>query len=271
VDVIVRNGSDEGTLSGGYEYAEDASGKGGGLGYVEWYDVVGFLSTSSSWTDFGFASLLLPTSTSMHYWDLYASSSDTCQSEFSATLDFEYVYDFGVTSLSLRSGGSSLTLPLDTSTLWFDAGELSTSIPASTSFNLVFPSGSGFDDFAVTGMVVMPSSAPTVSTPNLSSSSPPNISATQVFSWSPSGGDKALIMLQLFDSSGASVRETVTCVVNDDGSFNVPSSTFRLWQRGNPMAIYVGRVEESTATLPWNGGQSRIAGVLWTVGQGTAN
>ena len=76
-----------------------------------------------------------------------------------------------------------------------------------------------------------------------------------------------LIMLGLYSADGSTREEVVSCAVEDDGEFEVPSSAFSRWGNLRPMIVYVGRATISTGTVPFNGAESQVAGIYWVVGQ----
>jgi len=60
--------------------------------------------------------------------------------------------------------------------------------------------------------------------------------------------------------------EEVSCVVDDDGSFTIPSSAFAGWSADAQILMLVGRVKEPSGEIPFNNARSGLVGVQWAAG-----
>ena len=58
----------------------------------------------------------------------------------------------------------------------------------------------------------------------------------------------------------------MTCALNDDGSFTVPSGVWRSWATNRYIIITIGRATLPTGKVPYNNGNSEIAGVYFVSG-----
>ena len=106
--------------------------------------------------------------------------------------------------------------------------------------------------------------------PAIGGGAPPTVSQSSLqFRWSGGSGRKILLQLAVVDSSSGATRDSLYCVVSDDGEFTVPSGDWSAtWPRGQLLYMYVGNVVESPGTLPYNNSEARIAGVYWNIGVG---
>ena len=133
-------------------------------------------------------------------------------------------------------------------------------------YDLLAPGGD-LPDEDVSQIFRLPSSGPSVSSPNINSSFPPDISQYQTFTWTPGGADWVMITVALNNGLTADGFEQVSCGVYDDGSFTLDGSQFTTWTRGAVALVSVGFVyDQSGATLPWNGASSAIAAIMTTKG-----
>ena len=48
----------------------------------------------------------------------------------------------------------------------------------------------------------------------------------------------------------------------------MPSATWTTWPSGRIVDVFVGQVVEASGVLPWNGAESRMAGINWRYGAG---
>jgi hypothetical protein len=122
--------------------------------------------------------------------------------------------------------------------------------------------------FSVPDIVATPGNF-NISTPAVNGASIPGIRSGFSLTWTGGrAGDFMLLQLLLASADGLSWEQTSTCALADDGSFNVPSGAFRNWTQGRLVYIVLGRVTYGTGTVPFNNGDSRVAGVYWNIGVG---
>jgi len=268
VDVKVTTSTGSNTSPSGFTYYEDGSGKAGVVGAIEWYEYAGNYwsgitdSFGSAWATF-----IVPEEFEVYKW--YAASSlETCESDYTSSAKV-YVYDLGVSELTLTGpAGSSISLPWDASSYLFQNDELNSSgqYYANGSYDLEEVTGSSlFPDFQVSPLVETPSSF-NISSPAITGNSPITLSRSQLnFSWTGSDGDYMIIQMSLYNSAGTGYDEVVTCAVNDDGSFSVPSSAWSNWTSGRQVTVLFGRAKKSNTTLSFNNSENRVVGLHWLI------
>jgi hypothetical protein len=269
VDVSVETSSGSGTLTSGFTYYEDGTGKVGIVGSMDWFHTVGTYWSSTP-TDTGSALFFLSVPATLQYWELFAPTLDSCRSEYSYSGSISY-YEPALANaaLSIPTGGT-LTLPWDAAQgAFYDPVINSAQFVQGGTYDLQSMTPDGFPTFAVPDVLTVPSSF-TVTGPNIAGSTPPNITRSAFnISWTGSGGDAIVLYLGKRDSTGATPwDELVTCAVRDDGSFTVPSSTFSSWTTGRYVDIVVGRMKLPTGTIPYNNADSGFAGIYWVWGLG---
>lgn len=270
VAVGVSGSAGTASRANAFSYWQDGAGLTGAVGSFEWMEMVGgYWKTPSSW-GYSFFGFISPTD--FQWRDLYSPTIDTCQLNYSSSVSIS-TYDPGTTSLQLtRSSGSPISYAWDSTDGWFLAnttGDLTASqFGSDTSYTLDITSSSDFPVTTVPTFIKTPRTGLTVSSPAIAGASAPNISRGQTFSWSGGSADYTLIDLQMRNEAGTATAAAVTCVVNNDGSFTVPSSVWSSWPTNRIVDVYVGQVVEGTGTLPWNSSTSRLAGISWKYGAG---
>ena len=275
VDVEVITDDGYGKAIGGFTYMADGSGKTGAIGEMYWVDYKGGYWNSTP-TDVGYVwwSPTEPTST-IQMWQLFNSSSNGCSSNYTYSGDSVYILDnLGVSTAKLTSGSRSVNTSWNSSSsvLAFEADITSLSqINLSSSYILepVSPTN-GWPEFGSSNFLYMPS-AVTLSTPSIDSSSLPLLSRNNLrFNWSGgSGGDYAVVILELRNSDQSAVVETVTCVWPNTGSATVPSSAWTSWASGRVVAIVFGVMAVNDGgTLDVNNANVEVAGTYFVYGGG---
>lgn len=267
VDVLVSTSASSGTLTSGFYYIEDAAGRTGVIGTLAWSHYVGD-SWDASVHDDGYAWYVYTVPTNLTYAKMYSTSMDTCTSGYSPSGDL-YIYDFGVATATWNSSsGAGLNFGWDSS-----YGEYSMASVTNTQFvqgdryDQATLSGTEFPAFSMPNISRTPSSF-TVNSPNLSASNPPFVSKSAfTLSWSGAGsGDLIVADILLLSADTSTVVEEVSCSLTDDGSFNVPSSVWHSWANNRYLIVSVGRATLGTGTVPYNNGNSEVAGVYNVVG-----
>jgi len=275
VDISVTTDSGTGGLTGGFYYIQDGAGLTGVMGAFEWYDIVG-----SYWSgtprDFGYSTFWFTVPVDAMYYSLYASTLDTCQSEYSYSGPDIYYYDFDVPNATLVApDGGTLRHTWDSTYGMFDAGDLSNGdFDQNASYDMQTISPTDFPSFEFPDIVRTPASF-SVSSPAIGGSTVPSINRSSfTLTWTGSGGDYMLAYLgrDLHEeppSSGNYVyTELVTCALRDDGSFTVPSSVWSGWAANDQMDVLLGRATAGTGTVPFNNADSQFVGIYWVYGAG---
>lgn len=266
VDVQVSTDADSATLTSGFNYFEDATGKTGALGTIAWYHYVG-PAWNASVTDEGAAWFLFTAPTTQRLWQIWTSTLDSCSSGYTPSGSL-YYYDIGASTATWSgSNGSRLNFGWDSAQSEYSIASLSNSQFAQNgTYNLETLTGTDFPPFAMPNIARTPGSF-NVTTPNVSGSSVPNVQRSAFsMAWSGGGGDYVLADLLLLSSDGTTPVEEVTCALNDDGSFTVPSGVWRSWATNRYVIISLGRATVGTGTVPYNNGDSEVAGVYFVVG-----
>ena len=82
-----------------------------------------------------------------------------------------------------------------------------------------------------------------------------------------STGNAILIKATLTDADDAFL-DSVTCVANDDGEYQVDASHWTNWQADANLIVQLGRYVDGTETMPLSNAEFRVGGVYWTVSKG---
>ncbi|MEC7947036.1 MAG: IPT/TIG domain-containing protein [Myxococcota bacterium] len=264
--VTVRAAAGEGSLETGFIFWADGAGMNGTIGSIEFIEQVG-----SYWgtnTSFGSASVYFVSPTAIEWYELFAPSLDTCRNEdeytFTGTVS---IYDPGVSSIRL-AGSRTMDLSWDADYGRFTLPELTTSQwAANLSYELQPMAGGVFPEVGVSAFAST-ASVPTLYSPSVGGSRPPNISPNPTFSWAPSGAEWVLITLGIHGTDGTGWDEVINCVVQDDGSFRVDTGQFSQWPYNRQIDVIFGPARKATGVLPWNGGRSGVVGMTRIYGAG---
>ena len=108
----------------------------------------------------------------------------------------------------------------------------------------------------------------TVNTPNIGGGTVPNVSKSALsLGWTTAGtGDFIVVDLALLSADTSTIVEDVSCALNDDGSFTVPSSVWHSWAASRYLLVTVGRATLGTGKVPYNNGDSQVAGIYFVAG-----
>lgn len=268
VDVKVTTDTNDGTLTSGFYYVADATGKMGVLGEISWYHYVGE-GWLSSVQDEGYAWYVYTEPSSTKYWQLLTSTMDSCSSGYSSTAEIYTSSVVGGTNATWQaSNGETLTFGWQSSYSNYDLPTLTNNqfVQSGTYDQDIIASGGVFPDFAMPNIARTPSSF-TVTSPNISGSNLPYVSRNAfTLGWNGSGGDYMTASFQLYDAAGTSVVESVSCALNDDGSFTIPSGVWRSWASNRALVILLGRTQTGTGKVPYNNGDSEVAGTYFIAG-----
>lgn len=268
VNVVVEQSGKRSKMADAFRYWEDGSGKAGVLGQVSWYRYVG-----NYWADdpvpYGFASLFFITPASLQYWELFAPTMDSCAGE-----DFQYngldVLQPDVDQFTLETTGAAdieLDLSQDYMGLYLSPELTQADYAANVAYSLISDGTTAFPAFEVSAAVNV-GTAVNLTTPNVNNSSPPTVRRNS-FDLTWTAGDGDFVLAALYQWNASTVVETVHCVMEDDGSFRVPSDAWTGWNSGRQMSIEIGRAQRGSGELPYNNGRSEATGMNWIVGAAT--
>jgi hypothetical protein len=266
VDVIVTTDDGSGSAEDAFFYFEDGAGQAGLVGDIGWYVYLG-----PFWKDptpFGAAWFSIMVPDDFHLWEWYAPGTDNCVDDSWTPSSKIYVYEPDARTATIRPGsGSSTTLTWDGAALQYANDDLSSSqFQTSTSYNLDTITSSDFVPIEVSLLARTPSSF-NITYPSMTGSTPARVSRSSfTINWSGSGGDKVIVMAHMYNAGGTAIDQSVYCVVNDDGSFTIPSSAWSGFSSGRYIQVVVKRMVEQGGTLSYNNAESRVVGSYTNVG-----
>ncbi len=265
VDVTVRNAAGEAVLDDGFRYWTDGTGLTGAIGYLERTDYVG-----DSWADgnttavAGAVAFIEPSS--FEWFDLYAAGTEQCASNRGASGSLTFL-DPGLAALDLVSGSRAVELPWNSSSGYFAASLNESDFLFSASYDLEQVQVGSLGVFGISGLVQTPSSSLRITSPDVENDLP-FISKSLPITWTGGFGELAIIELGLLDTYASSIVEVVTCVVDDDGSFTVPSSAWQGWESLRYMTVSLSVTRASDAVLPINNANVGVLGIYTKIGIG---
>jgi predicted RecA/RadA family phage recombinase len=263
-DVTVEVGGSSDTLTEGFYVFPDLSGTGAMMGAVEWYDYNDGLFDASA--DGGGAVAYWIDNQDVHWWELYAGSVDRCTNNYLYSGDIS-VYDLEVSALRFSGGGKNLNMTWDaTASGWSTAVGNKSGLYMGGSYDLDTVSTAAYPDFTITdaarGPEIFSISSPSMTGSNLGYMSRSGIN----LSWNASGADYMLARIVTTpDGDWANATNDVTCWINNDGNFSVPSSAFSSWSSGYILYIQFGAMTEANGVHPMTNASSNMAGVYWYV------
>lgn len=266
VDVTVRNSAGQSVLDDGFRYWTDGTGKTGAIGYLGRTDYVGDnWDGGPSTTVSAVVGFVEPTT--FTWFDLYASGLDQCASNRSVSSSLVF-FDPGLDQLELVSGSTAIELPWDASQDYFSASDLNTTdFLFSAKYDLDEVTVGDLGTFGIEGLIQTPSSSLKITSPDIENDLP-FLSKSLPITWTGGYGETAIIELTLLDVSSSAVDEVVTCVVQDDGSFTVPSSVWQGWESLRFMMVGLSTTRSTTATIPMNNASVDVLGIYSKVGIG---
>jgi hypothetical protein len=257
-----------GRMSNAYFYWADGEGQAGAIGLFEWSIPVGSYWDASV-VGAGSATIHFTDPIDFHYWEFYVPSLDSCvdPDAGSYTSPEVFVYSFGDTTLDLINDyGSTMVLSWDATSHGYRKASLGTGeYITGHQYSLGDVDDADAPDMSIANFVATPNRI-NVSAPNFGGSTPPDISRGQTFRWTAGGGEAVWIILHKLNAASSGVDQTVYCIVEDDGSFTVPTSVWSSWQTGRQVNALVGRVTESGASIWYNESEARIAAITWILG-----
>lgn len=199
---------------------------------------------------------------------VYGRQRNICASDYEPNLSAS-VYDPGLSTMTLKRG-SSVLMNLSPSTDGI-AGSYETTNNVhndfihSTSYSLESTGTMDWPALDIDSSANTPGSFE-ITRPVVSTDLIPTVSRTNFgVTWNGSSADYVVIRITLVDSSGNAL-ERVSCVVDDTGSFTVPSGVWNRWSSGLQGTLLVGRFRQSNAIIEHNRSRSGMVGVQWLLG-----
>ncbi len=268
-DVVVQQGQTQSQALQSFRYLDldDATGQAGAMGALQHFEYVG-----SYWEpgtlDYGMLQLWFPSEASdQRYGDFFADQAESCRSSAGFELDSSGGIDLEAPLARLvGSGGTELAPSWNAKQRRLDLTLGPTDFEVGASYALSFSGLWDLPDFEIEQILRTP--APLVlESPLLGGSEPPELERDELsFAWQEIEAEQVLVYMVRVSSDGRQGLETLTCLAENDGAFEVPSSAWSGWQRDQVLYVYVGALRESDAQVPLNNGDSRVAGIYWNVG-----
>ena len=263
-DIRVDVEDGEGSLDDALRIYQDGTGLAGSMGALEWYELQGSFWTQDS-QDFGSAwwGLIQPEDT--HYWSLFGVQDNGCISN--PSFPQLQVIATGAEQVVLESEQASVTL-LAAEDEIFDATLRSQDYLEWADYGVPSLSGSVLPEFGIERLAATPGSFELFS-PDFSTSTPPKLSKDALyFEWGEVEADRIIIQVERRAQDDIEdIQETVVCVVDNDGDFEIPSDVWDdQWSSDEWLYLYVGAVREDGGIIPLNNSDSRVAGIYWLLG-----
>lgn len=277
VDVIVS--SEDGqiaVLEDAFRFYLDGEGEAGAVGSVEFYHHLGDYWGDGS--DLAFAELSFTSPpVDLSYWNFASASMENCEDDtydLSSAFGDIYVLDLETPEVALQVGTARYELAFDAefSTYRNDAIDPE-DLPDAELVLDVSAGGYYAEDFSLSPVAALPASFE-IRAPSMDTSAPPLLDQSSLnVRWDAdtTHGDQVLVFAYLIDGVSEAPLDSVFCVAEDDGLFTVPEAAWSdAWSSGDYVILYIGRVVETVATLPYNNAESRISGIYWNIGAGVA-
>lgn len=263
-DVRVEVEDGEGSLDEALRIYQDGTGLAGTMGALEWYELQGNFWTEES-QDFGSAWWGMIQPEDMHYWSLFGVQDNKCISN--PQFPQLQVIATGADEVVLESEQTSVTLVAADDEI-FDATLRSQDYVEWADYAVPSLAGAELPEFGIDRLAATPG-AFDLYTPDFSTAKPPSLSQDElVFEWGEVDADRVIIQVERRAKNDIEdIQETVVCVVDNDGSFEIPSDAWDAsWQSDEWLYLYVGAVREDGGIIPLNNSESRVAGIYWLLG-----
>ena len=203
----------------------------------------------------------------VHWWEFFVPQMDFCSDDTFSYQGQIFAVDMAESQITLSRNNDHIDLTYDPSTYAFQSEELSSSAFMSGTTYALEPLTDAFigfesADFAVT------STMPTVTSPDISGTSPPTLYSNPMFEWAPSNASWIHITLGLVNSTNSGYESTINCIAVDDGAFVVNTGLLGSWPSGRQVDIYFSRIVEANGFLPHDNSTSRVIGENVIIGAG---
>lgn len=270
-DVSVQRGATTFALGNVFSYWADAGGAEGVLGEVSWSRYLGD-AWATPRTDAGRVALSFLRPQPYPHYRTFTQTFGECRVDFQPILP-ELVAP-PVTALSMTGTGADFAVARDLASTFFVAEGLSASQvgPGTTvSLNRLEESTS-LPPLEVVNFARVPQPF-NITEPALEGADTPLVSQTISLRWQGGNpGDYVVLRIARKEVVGGVLvtRRTVTCAVDDDGSFDVPPSLWDTWTPTATIDIDVGRVLVQGDAMPHNNAKNAVAGIFWVRGRARA-
>lgn len=202
----------------------------------------------------------------VHTWNQYAVRIGECATEYPNP---DWLGDFdnvGSGTSTLQSGNVSVDLDWDSASNTF-LGEVAADQYAPNSVFALQSTDLDTGALAIEQFVRNPP-AMTWTSPDLDTSTPPTLDKDQLtFTWSAPKADAIVVIVRLFDSN-FQITEQAYCVVENTGSFTIPSDHWDDYGSASVGFAFIGQFLESFGPLDFAdpGIGYRVTGEEWYIG-----
>jgi hypothetical protein len=268
VDVVVRSDAGNVRGTGAFRYWPDGTGRAGALGELSWRHYQGTYWQNTTDLDYGNASIAFIEPADVVYGDLWAPFIDYCETHPSATSNPSVVpIDASDGTAALHTGALDLELGWSNDDAAFVDDLHTGDWRSNADWSFRMSGSAALPDLAIDRFLHTPDNVQ-IDTPYVDGSSVSLVTQDNfTLEWSqPYTGDYVVVMLIRYDYFTQDPAEYVKCMLEDDGYFVVPTWAWDDWQSGSQVTIVLGRVQTSTATLPYNDARVEVAGVRFAVG-----
>lgn len=279
VDVRVRTETGEGEMTEAFNYWLDGSGRMGTYGSLSHTRYLGtywcIREPCETSADLGTpepqagAIIAFLEPSGLEWWENWAPAFNQCRSDYEPTLSAT-AYNPGVTSMTLRRSSTTGAINLQRGSgetpdfYYVTTGNITSGFANGTSYSIESRGGENWPAFEMPGAVSTPDMF-SIFSPVVNSSTLPTVRRSNFrVEWTGGDGDYVVILAERFGTTGS--LELVSCVVDDNGAFTIPSTAWSGWSVDNQVRLQVGRVKEPTGVVPFNNARSGVVGVQWVVG-----
>lgn len=272
VDLELATDDGQTRVSRAFQFWPDGLGKTGAFAALEKYRFLNNINAGETAPEsYARASLEFVVPTDKAWWERFVAADGDRPGGCAANhwdLDNDR-YDPNASLITWSSAGGPLDLePVPDYPGVYTTGTVAlTDAPNGTAFSL--ESIDGDDDwprFEMNGFV-QGMGAFNITSPNFSSGNVPKLNRSFTLNWGGSGGTYTVLDIMHLSPEG-DLRQWLTCVVADTGSYTIPSNAWPEWRQDDLdfLQISVGRVIETRKPLPFNDSDAVVESVYWNVG-----
>lgn len=274
VAVEVTTGEGAGSTDRGYRYFRDQSGKTGLVGFVQYKHSVGALAAQGDVASARLA--FLDPVNDDGWWSQYASGPGSCHRDYAPNLGWQPL-DPGAATLPLESDHATIALAWDGAEVAYNGVDGTGEVPAAelvpgSSWTIPTFESDELPTFGLPALATVPG-AFELTAPAIDTATTPVLTQDDLaFRWSSDGeADAVIIDLTLADAGTGAQVQRVTCLVEDNGSFELPTGAFSLWEPDLVLYLKVGVAVEVIETLPLDQSSTRVVGAYTVSGAATTD
>jgi hypothetical protein len=283
VDVEVVTDTRNGGAAGAFTYWLDGTDQIGAVGEVSWYHYLGNYWADPPPTDYGHSFMFFVVPTPAPGWQIwYTNTFDSCESEHAYAGPDVFTVELGAATLDLTvpTSGATMTLERNSEYPYYYAypdsngnsyadDMAAVEFQTNGAYGLQPIASTSFPPIQASSIAATPGSNLDVTLPNLDAAEVPRVSQNFTLQWNGTPGDYILAYFLRYESGA--VVETVSCALEDDGNFSMPSSVWSDWHADEQVTFVIGRARVGTSVLSHNHATTGVTGVYWVVGAAFAN